>query len=234
MYRYEDGQGLEDSLYAAIHVYDDTRTNYWLDGDQSELFEILDRLGQMAVAVTDELVVSEDLAKVYSLGNTAKSVLESLGPSSKIALEHIQIVLAFRFCTDVVQRSARCLELTEYVLQAKPAEPVLKYLRRLTRCYIEGALPECVMLCRAVLENALLERFKRSAVPVPANSAGKSEMAVRLSFARKANWISAQSETDAWAVWQRGSKAVHNDPEVTKDVLGTLRLTMNVVSQLYA
>lgn len=90
------------------------------------------------------------------------------------------------------------------------------------------------MLCRAVLENAVAETFSRHKVPVPATDEGASPMRTRLIAALRLDWLSRASHDAALIVWQRGNTAVHNDPEATGDVIGTIRLTLMVLGDLYS
>lgn len=115
----------------------------------------------------------------------------------------------------------RCLELARLVIAAQPHESVMRFLRRLSRCYIAGFLPECAMLCRAVVENALTEKFDRKGLPLPATPEGRSSMRSRLDAAVRFRLLSAEAADNLWIVWKRGSKAAHEDPEATQNVLDT-------------
>lgn len=128
----------------------------------------------------------------------------------------------------------RCLELTADVLKDRPPQQVLEFVRRLSRCYIAGFLPECVILCRAILETAVRERFARARRRPPSAPPGKSEMKARLSAARANGWLSASTFDAAWIVWTRGNKAIHEGPHITHDVRGTVRLTMAALADLSA
>src|SRR5690606_20473403 len=103
----------------------------------------------------------------------------------------------------------------------------------LSRCYIAGFLPECVMLCRAVVENAFVQKFADKELPLPATESGETPMRVRIEAARRFKFLSPARANDAWIVWKRGSKAAHEDPGATTDVLDTIRMTMGVLSELY-
>jgi hypothetical protein len=109
----------------------------------------------------------------------------------------------------------------------------MRFLRRLSRCYIAGFLPECVMLCRGVVENALVEKFNRKNIPLPATSQGQSSMRSRIEAARRFNWLSDRASEHAWLIWKRGSKAAHEDPEATQNVLETIQFSMEILSELY-
>jgi hypothetical protein len=148
-------------------------------------------------------------------------------------LEGIQLALAQDLSKHIVARAKRCKELTGRILAEKPPPPVLKYVRRLTRCYIAGFYPECVILCRGVMENAVKQQFGRKDVDIPATEDGKSTMRTILDAAKMFGWLTPQAHDDAWTIWTRGNKAVHEDIEVTEDVFGTIMMTINVLKELY-
>jgi hypothetical protein len=107
---------------------------------------------------------------------------------------------------------------------------VRRYLARLGRCYIAGFLPESVILCRAVLENAVNEAFDRRG---GSGGAVPHKMSLKVKHCERMGWLTSHGRSEAMNVWVRGNTAVHNDPEATRDVLGTIVLTMGVLGQLY-
>jgi hypothetical protein len=149
-------------------------------------------------------------------------------------IEKLRIEVAYDYVNRINDSAERCLDLTRSVLAARPAENIAKFIQRLGRCYVSGFLPECVIICRGVLENAVRERFDRAGVPLPATAEGVSPMRQRLEWAVTVRWLSAEAARDAWTVWQRGNTAVHDDPEATKDVLGTIQMSMRVLQELSA
>lgn len=145
----------------------------------------------------------------------------------------LEVEIAQRFAVRTDHMAHRCIQLARLALTGSPGEPVRRFLSRVGRCYVVGLLPESVVMCRAVLEQAVLEKFQRNRKPLPAAN-GKSEMRARLRRAEDLGWISRREREDAWQVWLRGSKAVHEDPHLTTDVLGTITTTMSLLSTLYA
>jgi hypothetical protein len=146
----------------------------------------------------------------------------------------LRLTLARKYLPATDRMAERCVELTRLVIRATPNRWVSRFLTRVARCYIAGFTNECIVVCRAVLENAVTERFVRAGVPVPGTDAGKSPMRVRLDAAKMLTWLSAGGTVDAWTVWTRGNKAVHDDPELVNQTLETIRLTMRVLDELYA
>jgi hypothetical protein len=104
----------------------------------------------------------------------------------------------------------------------------------LTRCYVAGFNPECVILCRGVLENAITELFALNKREIPTGNDGRdASMRQKLETAEELGLITSAARKAASVVWLRGNTAVHKDVEATKDVLGTILLTVTVLSEIY-
>lgn len=185
----------------------------------TQVFELLDEFARCVVLAAE--------------GLAAEGVQERVGQFHwRLALkdhdqvQKIQIELARRLLPDLDVGARRCAELAERVLHASPPASVKKYLRRLSRCYIAGFDAEAIMICRAVLENTVSETCARHSVHEDLT------MRQKLRMARSRRWISASDEEDALTVWMRGNKAIHDDPDVVRDVLGTITLTLRVANAL--
>lgn len=59
-------------------------------------------------------------------------------------------------------------------------------------------------------------------------------MRARLGRAEDHQWITRKQSNDAMSIWERGSKAAHRDPYVTRAVLDTIRTTMELMRILYS
>lgn len=142
------GTELEDCIYAAINTYADSRSDYFAGFKESsrEIVRAFEEIAQHVLEGGAELHVSAEVEP--SLMNMLR-VLDA--PKNKqlrnLVLECLQIDHAFA-SVDVAGKAERSLELVKLFLSTSPAEPALRYLRRLTRCYVAGFYPECVILCR--------------------------------------------------------------------------------------
>lgn len=232
MFDFDDSDGLENSLYAAIHIFEDSRDRWHARHSDYQLFKALDNFGGSIAQCMRSLVLQADLKAFFHSGPKLREAISGPGIVHTVIRDRLEIEFAFEFCTDVEGRAQRSLELLELVLSHAPSHNVQRYLRHLTRCYIDGAYPECVMLCRAVLENAVRDRFEQSNIPTPATASGHSSMSSRLVFAQKARWLTPNQARDANTIWLRGNKAIHDDPEATTDILGTIRMTISVLQAL--
>jgi len=230
---YEEGQSLNLDLF--VQAYEDSRGEYWGEDEEGRRrLELIDQFAKTLLSGSLELVQPRAEANLSVFTWDQIAAMAGLDPIADQIKERIEIDVAWEYSVDTQGMAQRCLELMQLVIKAEPSEAVMRYTRRLSRCYIAGFGPECVMLCRAVLENALKEKYRRKEIPFPATPKGGSPMRGRIDSAARFRWLSADAAGDAWVIWKRGSKAVHEDPTATTDVLGTIGMTMGVIGELYA
>ncbi len=134
--------------------------------------------------------------------------------------------LGSAFVYDLPERVDRSLQLSQQGLLNPPSGSIARYLGLLQRCYVAGFLPECVILCRSILEGQLRTVFERHHVPQP------EDMSARVSWAEKVGWLTDKDANRARAIWQRGNKAIHEDPDRVADVAGTINDTLAVARRL--
>jgi hypothetical protein len=227
---YDEGSRLDLDLI--VQNYEEDRERYWSDDEEGARYiALVDGIARFLLGGTAGLVQPRsDPAKPEAFTWEQARFLAELDPVSERVYERIEIDVAWAFSVETRAMAQRCLELAREVIAAEPNEAVLRYLRRLSRCYIAGFHPECVILCRAAVENALNEAFDRK----PGTKAGRSSMAARLDSAVSLRLLTQVRREDAWLVWTRGNKAVHEDPEATRDILATIRLTLGVLKELYS
>ena len=145
----------------------------------------------------------------------------------------VELEIARSFALHTDEMAERCLEIARLALKISPGEAVLRFLTRLGRCYIAGFFPESVVMCRAVLENGLLDKFVREQKPLPVPAPGRSEVRARLNRAEEHGWLTRKQRDDAMSIWERGSTTVHKDPHVTKAAFDTIQTTMLLLASLY-
>lgn len=185
------------------------------------MVHFLDHLADSVVDAATGLIAANDslrwAATLAAAHNTGVGSVE---------LDKVPILIARRVVPDLAMATQRCFQLAALVLDTQPGEPVRKYLARLSRCYLAGLDSESIMLCRAILENILLERFRAEGIDAP------WRMRERLDMAAKRGWILPIDVQDAMTVWVRGNKAIHDDPDVVGDPFGTIRITLALVARL--
>jgi hypothetical protein len=144
-----------------------------------------------------------------------------------------------RFCIDLAWQSAdkmteganRIFNLYRLVLSSPPSRPTLDYLLRLSRCYIWGFDPECVILCRSIMDTA----FRK----IMSDKLGEEnqfdyDLKNRIDVAVEKGFIDGKTGRLAHSVRIRGNKAIHYQPDATKDVWNTIRDTISVLEVLFS
>jgi hypothetical protein len=134
--------------------------------------------------------------------------------------------LASDFVSDLPERVDRSLRLSQQALLSPASGNIGRYLTMLRRCYVAGFLPECVILCRSILEGLLQSAFEQHHLPLP------EKKGAWISSAEKEGWLAAEDARRAGDIWQRGNKAVHQEPERVADVAGTIDDTLAVARRL--
>jgi len=125
----------------------------------------------------------------------------------------------------------RLLELSMLAIEAVPAEPTLDFLRRVSRCYVSGFEPECVILCRSVLDSAFREVFDDDFCRSVLDARGEDEYSLcsRIRAAHKSMRISDAVQDAAFRVKYKGNEAVHHNPDANVDVESTIADTLQVL-----
>ncbi len=238
---YSEESDLDSSLEVALEAFEENRKVFWREEDDSEdtsaFLEVVNSIGDMLLKASETLlqpIPQGDLRLAWA--NVRTLTGSQLWPMlERETLTRIQLKIAERSSIHTRWKAKRCLELSELILDARPNERVLRYLSRLGRCYIEGFDAECVVLCRAVFENALREKFGEEDIPFPAGENGKSQVGSAIKMATRSKWFSriAIQNDWPWMIWELGSKAVHYDPTAYRDPFGMIKMTLHVLGDLY-
>jgi hypothetical protein len=229
MYPYEDEVPLDSLIEGAVEEYEQSREQHFLQGDEKSrnFLKLVDGLAGLIFSSTDALLrPSERVEDVFDW--KAAVTAANIEGLAEFVDERLQILLARRFYRGTDHMAERARQVIDHVTGHEPNEQIVRFLRRLARCYVAGFLPECVILCRAVLETSLNDTFDRFGEKRPYNLKQKIETAGEL------GWISEETERKAHAVRERGNTAVHKDPEATTEVLETVDFTMWALEELLA
>ncbi|MCK4293156.1 MAG: DUF4145 domain-containing protein [Planctomycetes bacterium] len=154
----------------------------------------------------------------------------------RLVWERLCIKLAWDMTEKVEVGANRILQLYNLGMETKPFDTTLVFLRRVSRCFIWGFDPECVILCRGVIDSAF-----RSAVDdeiCKRHIRGKPprfwRLFDRIKAAFKEGLISKDAKDAAYRIKTRGNNAVHHDPNIYKHALDTIRDTLLVLEELGA
>lgn len=226
---YWPGDSLSSLLELHIQNYEEDRERHWSDDESTlRLLTFVDAVAQSVVASTDDLVldISEELELIP--WDQVPRMIEAIELSSEVKAK-AEILMAWRFATSTDAMATRCLELARVVLRERPSERVLRFLRRVGRCYVAGFLPEGTVMCRGVVENAVNEAVVRWVPSLP-----DDKMRTKLDALLAGGHITSTGHSEASLVWLRGNTAVHKDPDAVGEVLETVSCTLRVLAQLQA
>lgn len=228
---YNLGGDLDGAIEDAIDGFRDEREQVWREDDEGRrALRIADRIAELLHIASQQLSSpvagsdSDDWRFVRELATNTH-----LWPVVK---ERLQIDLAWKIAPRTAAMADRCLDITRVIFDSEPGERVLKYVRRLTSCYVAGFFPECVVLARAVVERALKDTFERKRVPLPATTSGASAMKRLIDEAYRHGWLGRAAQKAAHTVRLRGNKAVHEDPELVEEVRDTVHGAIDVIREL--
>jgi hypothetical protein len=226
------GIALDVHIESAIDSWRTDRDRAWTkDPDAAKVLELTGNVADIVLRTSKELVVPGGF-EARKAWDWIRSVIETTSLSEQV-VEDLQISLARELIPDTEAMAHRCIDITREVLFREPNESVRRFVARLTRCFVAGYLPECVMLCRAVLENAVTElstALKLKAIP---NKDGFIGMSSRLDALLQAGRLDDKSRQQAQIVWKRGNTAVHKDPLAVSEVTETVDMTMRILGDLY-
>ena len=236
----EEQSTLDEYLLNAIEDFEADREAKWATAaSRSDSWsELVDGLAKLFVDRIDQLeAITKVRAKLSEMDREIEmsfpdGFLEMFGPEEEFT-EQVQIALAKKYATDTGAMAERCLALGEWAVEDLPEnEAVLNYLERLSRCYILGLGSECVILCRAVLENALKQAYQAEGATRPADQDDVQSLKQDIEGANFYGWFDETDKRAAHRVRHRGNKAVHDDPYTTQEVYETITMTLKLVQEL--
>jgi hypothetical protein len=219
---------LDSAIESAIDQYSDDRRYDWNEDEESRrTVHIADKLASLLHDASSELAPPN--ADIDSSGwELVRELITETG-FWPLVKERLQIHLAWKVAPYTDEMAERCRDLTAVVFFDRPSERVLKYVRRLSSCYIAGFLPECVVLSRAVMERALKDSYQYHNVPYPPGL----NLEKLINDVHLRGWLSERGRVKAHDVRHRGNKAVHEDPELVEDVRDTVHAALQVIGEVF-
>ncbi|MBW8001019.1 MAG: DUF4145 domain-containing protein [Planctomycetes bacterium] len=235
-------QGLLALLETMIGNYESDRES---DGEGKTQYDQAERFAKSVLKISEQLIeiepIDDDLGILkYEANNpqfftpvfTADSPLDEESPL-KLVWERFSIDLAWESVEKMTKGARRIFDLYKLVLDAHLSKPTRQFLARLSRCYIWGFEPECVMLCRSVLDTAFRENILDDICERHCREKHVDfTLSNRIYAAFKEGLIDRNTRTLAQRIKRDGDNAVHYQPDITKDVFGTICDTLTVIEQL--
>jgi hypothetical protein len=105
--------------------------------------------------------------------------------------------------------------------------PLRDYLELLFRTYVQGFVPETIVLCRSVLERGVKDALHEIDL-----LDGKQEMEDRIRLLKAKRRLTSHGARDARDVWLRGNKIIHDQPDLAIDPFETIEMVLRVLTEL--
>lgn len=156
----------------------------------------------------------------------------------KLVWERFIIDMSHEAIGKIEEGALRIFRLYKLVLQSTPIAPTQQFLGRLCHCFIWGFDQECVILCRAVIDTGFREFVSEDICEKHRqyhdNSKGEHyyTLANRIIASLQEGIIDKEIKQKAFTIKDRGDKAVHYQPGITKDVWGTICDTVAVLERI--
>jgi len=184
----------------------------------------------------------EGMWKSHVIGPTLGFGLEGEDDPVSLICERLCINDAWDVVGSMRDRIERIFQLERLIYEelgtGEPPETSVRFLSLISRNYIYGFDTECVVMCRSAIDTA----FKQAVTDEHCERAGRKSgkhgfhLADRIcaAFHPENRLLDGRSDLykSAQEVQERGNKAVHYDPDATKDVLGTIRGALRVINTL--
>lgn len=121
------------------------------------------------------------------------------------------------------------------LIQENPVPEIpLNYLKRVFRCYIWGLDPECVILCRSVLDVAVDEKIPdRLCARYCDPNKSYYTLADKVKTIKMAKLLPREITNKLQEVKLRGNKCVHGDMQAVGDIKGTIDDTATVLMAIF-
>lgn len=152
---YDDGDDLSRYIEIAVGKFETDRMDYWDLGDKENgqlLRETADCVGRQMLAAALSLRDPTPDSEYPQLSWDWCREIADLEKVREEVSEAVQLSLAEDFFPNLPEMATRCYELSKSVFSTQPGPRVTKFVQRLTRCYVAGFYPECVVLLLAATQ----------------------------------------------------------------------------------
>lgn len=135
----------------------------------------------------------------------------------------------------LVRGATRMLHLMRLIEDSAPHDITLRYIRRVSRCFILGLDTECAILCRAAIDSAVGKAVPDSyclSLRMDPKADGRFTLSQRIWAAKEHRLLDDRGVAAARRVNKVGTEAVHKDPDLVKGVFSVIQDMLVVVKQL--
>ena len=230
------GGDVGDFAEGLVGILDDFE-EHWKEAQSNEIGDTEEKKKELRGIAT----WAEECAKYVLDASTALAVpthpYDRIPDWSKEICELFETdSIAIRFMREGIYSAQpaarRTIRLFPLVIEAKTNDAVRKFLKRIARCYIWDFAPECIILCRSALEAALGEGLMQTAIRKDPNWE-RAHIKDNINRAHCLGLLDEEGKKYAHEVRIRGNKTLHDQPDITNDIFGTIKMTTVVLAQIY-
>jgi len=191
---------------------------------KGEIFEIIEKCADAAIAASNNFDPMEFAADNYGSPGLIRYTIERL-----------EAYFAENLIEKIEEAAKRLMSLENdlyYVRTIRLTPAVKDFLRLVRRSYLWGFDTECVILCRSAMEKALENRVTYEICEKyfgPPRGGGYS-LQDRIIAAKQEGILNDETAEIATNIRLRGNTALHEDPNATKDIYGTITDTIRAIS----
>jgi hypothetical protein len=157
------------------------------------------------------------------------------GTLVKLVWEQFCITLASETAGEGLRSAAnRLLRLTALVIQSKPSERTLGFLRRVSRCFVWGFDTECAVLCRGVMDTIFKDAVDDELCQRQGEVSSRCGYVLtsRIHAAFKSGMIDGELKRAALRINSDANNLLHQDSNYICDVLENIQDTLSLVTRL--
>ena len=203
-----------------------------------EMQQKLEKLTSLALLSSRDLTALDDVPYGAIMGQLyAQLNADNLRDFIKMLDVHSQ-TLESHIGTDLASMAHaaedRIHELAQVALQQRPSDKAAAFLKRVARCYLFGFDPECLIMCRSVIDAELLSEISGDECISVLGQRQFFDLSDRIEVGRSLRRLSFELAQEAHSIRKLGNMAVHGDPDVVRgiDVLEIIRKTLEIIKAL--
>ncbi len=215
---------LDDSISGAIDGFENEIIQMWGGEDDGTIvLNGAQALSKIIVGFTETLILKPGEISPAEIRKLPELLEEN--DFCEEVIVALQIDAARKYCIRTRDMAERQLQLIRALAAASLSIQTQRFLTRVSRCYVFGFVPECIVMCRATLDTALSHVLPQSS---GSTFKEKLKQARALRLFDQQTWSEVRDH-----VQFRGNKAVHDDPQTSSDAWESIATCAKALNQLY-
>lgn len=189
---------------------------------KEEIFEIIENCVEAAIATSNNFDPMEFVASNYASPGLIR-----------YAMERLEAYFAENSIEKIEEAASRLMSLENelYITGNLHLTPAVKdFLQLVMRSYLWGFDTESVILCRSAMENAIESKVTYDMCEKYLGRPGGYTLEDRIAVAKQKGILNDEIAKIATSIRHRGNIALHEDPNATKNIYGTITDTIRVIS----